>query len=148
MLTFILNSIAKSTSNDMHVNAPHDWQFGFQTPYSPVMEGIIRFHDDLMIFLTFILFFVLYIMYSCLNNFSTTGVAHNKKRIFSVFFIYTSPYTWNYLNNPSSFSSRSYCDPIFFTSLFNWWNCRTFIYIQSCGSSMILIIWNYVRKWI
>jgi len=79
MLNFLLNSVVKSTSNDMHVNAAHDWQFGFQTPYSPVMEGIVRFHDDLMIFLTFILFFVLYIMYSCIVNFSTTGVAHNKK---------------------------------------------------------------------
>jgi len=43
------------------------------------MEGIIRFHDDVMVILTFIVFFVLYILYSCIHNFSTTGVAHNKK---------------------------------------------------------------------
>lgn len=87
MLTFLLNSIVKTTSYDMHVNAPHAWQFGFQTPYSPVMEGIIRFHDDLMIFLTFILFFVLYIMYSCIKNFSEKGLmnAHSEFPTYSAF---------------------------------------------------------------
>lgn len=48
---------------------PHDWQFGFQTPNSPVMEGIIKFHDDLMVFLTFILFFVVYMIYACIEEF-------------------------------------------------------------------------------
>jgi len=78
MLTFILNAIAKTTSNDMHVNAPADWQLGFQTPYSPVMEGIIRFHDDLMIFLTFILFFVLYMLYACAAYFGAQGSVNIK----------------------------------------------------------------------
>jgi cytochrome c oxidase subunit 2 len=41
---------------------PYDGQFGFQKPYSPIMEGIISFHDDLVIFLTFILFFVIYML--------------------------------------------------------------------------------------
>jgi len=33
------------------------------------MEGIIRFHDDITIILTFILFFVLYILVICINFF-------------------------------------------------------------------------------
>jgi len=42
------------------------------------MEGIIIFHDDLMIFFTFILFFVLYILYSCIKNFDEKGVMNAK----------------------------------------------------------------------
>lgn len=38
------------------------WQMGFQDPASPVMEGIINLHHDLMFFITFIFFFVLVIM--------------------------------------------------------------------------------------
>lgn len=40
----------------------HNWQFGFQVPYSPVMEGIINFHHDLFFFLVCILFFVSYLL--------------------------------------------------------------------------------------
>lgn len=47
----------------------HNGQFGFQTPASPIAEGIISFHDDLMVFLTLILCFVLYIMTVCLVRF-------------------------------------------------------------------------------
>ena len=39
-----------------------EWQFGFQTPYTPVMEGIINFHHDLFYFLVCILFFVFYLL--------------------------------------------------------------------------------------
>jgi heme/copper-type cytochrome/quinol oxidase subunit 2 len=39
-------------------------------PASPVFEGIVAFHDDLMIFLTLILGFVLYVLTSCLVQFS------------------------------------------------------------------------------
>lgn len=35
------------------------WQFGFQDAATPVMEGIINLHHDLMFFLVFIFFFVL-----------------------------------------------------------------------------------------
>jgi len=34
------------------------------------MEGIIHFHDDITILLTFILFFVLYILYTCIAMFA------------------------------------------------------------------------------
>jgi hypothetical protein len=35
------------------------------------MEGIVSFHDDLFVFLVLILCFVMYIMYVCLETFST-----------------------------------------------------------------------------
>ena len=58
-----------------------NWQRGFQTPASPLAEGIFSFHDDLRIFLVGILCFVIYILYSCLNRFAfseeaKTGISH------------------------------------------------------------------------
>jgi len=43
-------------------NFPKNYQYGFQKPASPVMEGIINFHHDLFFFLTVILFFTFYIL--------------------------------------------------------------------------------------
>jgi len=40
------------------------------------MEGIIRFHDDITILLTFVLFFVLYLMYALLNFFTKESSKH------------------------------------------------------------------------
>lgn len=67
---FFLNTLTNIVSDELHVTVAHNWQYGFQTPYSPIMEGIISFHDDITILLTFILFFVLYIMYTCLSFFA------------------------------------------------------------------------------
>jgi cytochrome c oxidase subunit 2 len=38
------------------------WQISFQDPATPVMEGIINLHHDLMFFITFIFFFVLIVL--------------------------------------------------------------------------------------
>jgi len=49
--------------------APHsycdfaqDWQLGFQDPASPIMEGIVDLHHDIMFFLFIICIFVLYLL--------------------------------------------------------------------------------------
>jgi heme/copper-type cytochrome/quinol oxidase subunit 2 len=44
-------------------------QMGFMTPASPIMEGLIHFHDDLFVILMLILFFFLYIFISCIYHF-------------------------------------------------------------------------------
>lgn len=57
------------------------WQMGFQDAGSPVMEGIINLHHDLMFFITFILFFVLVVMARTLyffnSNSSNAGAGQN-----------------------------------------------------------------------
>ncbi len=53
----------------------NNWQRGFQTPASPIAEGIFAFHDDLRIFLTGILGFVRYILAVCLNRFGFSAQA-------------------------------------------------------------------------
>lgn len=52
------------------IGVAKDWQVGFQLPATAIMEGIISFHDDLFVFLTLVLFFVVYLLYICLTKFS------------------------------------------------------------------------------
>jgi cytochrome c oxidase subunit 2 len=47
-----------------------NYQFGFQKPVSPVMEGIINFHHDLFFFLEVFLIFVFYMISRCLMLFN------------------------------------------------------------------------------
>ena len=47
-----------------------NYQYGFQNPASPIMEGIINFHHDLFFFLTAILFFVFYLFIRCIILFN------------------------------------------------------------------------------
>jgi cytochrome c oxidase subunit 2 len=47
----------------------------FQDAATPVMEGIINLHHDLMFFITFILFFVLVVLVRTLYFFSADSVA-------------------------------------------------------------------------
>jgi cytochrome c oxidase subunit 2 len=53
----------------------------FQDSATPVMEGIINLHHDLMFFITFILFFVMVLMARTIiffnSNSKTAGIAKN-----------------------------------------------------------------------
>jgi len=46
------------------------WQLGFQNPASPIAEGIIHFHNDLMVILVFIVIFVGYMQYRSIQLFN------------------------------------------------------------------------------
>ena len=48
------------------------WQFGFQDPATPIAEGIIRFHHDLMFILIFVVVFVGWILFRILSKFNST----------------------------------------------------------------------------
>jgi cytochrome c oxidase subunit 2 len=65
------------------------WQMFFQDAATPVMEGIINLHHDLMFFITFIFFFVLVVLIRTLHYFSSTHlvssmVSHSKIKSRSV----------------------------------------------------------------
>lgn len=70
LLSNLNNINAAKDSSGFAESAVQNWQLGFQMPASPVFEGIVAFHDDLMIFLTLIFGFVLYVLISCLVQFS------------------------------------------------------------------------------
>jgi len=56
---------------DYPLGHPKNWQFGFQMPATPIARGIFSFHDDLMVFLVLILFFVMYVLTVCVYNYSS-----------------------------------------------------------------------------
>lgn len=62
-------------ANIIFAEPAHNRQRGFQTPASPIAEGIFAFHDDLRIFLTGILSFVRYVLAVCLNRFAFSEAA-------------------------------------------------------------------------
>ena len=48
------------------------WQYGFQESASPVMEEIINFHNEVMIYLTFIIIGVMWILFESIREFVKT----------------------------------------------------------------------------
>lgn len=52
-------------------DSPKNWQFGFQDPATPVMEGIINLHHDLMFFICLISIFVTWILLRTLWHFKS-----------------------------------------------------------------------------
>jgi len=62
---------------NIFADAAGSWQFGFQDPATPVMEGIFNFHNDLMFFIVMIAIFVTFLLGRCvyLFNENTNKVA-------------------------------------------------------------------------
>ena len=48
--------------NLIFADAPEPWQYGFQDPATPVMEGIVDLHHDICFFLIVVLVFVLWML--------------------------------------------------------------------------------------
>lgn len=51
------------------MDAPSPWQLSFSDPATPIMEGIINFHNDLMFFNVAITIFVLWMLVRCIMIF-------------------------------------------------------------------------------
>lgn len=54
-------------SSSMDVAGP--WQYSFTDPATPIMEGIINFHNDLMFFIVAIIIFVVWVLFRCVQIF-------------------------------------------------------------------------------
>jgi cytochrome c oxidase subunit 2 len=66
-------------------DAPREWQMGFQDPASPIMQGIIDFHHDIMFFVVCISTFVLYMMARILMIFHRSQNRHPEKIVHGTF---------------------------------------------------------------
>ncbi len=53
-------------SNVVTLDAAEPWQIGFQAPATPLMEGIINFHNYIMFFLVGVSVFVMWLLARCL----------------------------------------------------------------------------------
>jgi cytochrome c oxidase subunit 2 len=47
-----------------------DYQIGFQDAASPIMEGIINFHNYIFVYMSFVIALVLYMMVAIMTNYS------------------------------------------------------------------------------
>jgi len=54
------------TSHPIYSGAAEAWQLGFQNPATPLMEGIINFHNHIMFFMVGIGVFVIWLLGRCL----------------------------------------------------------------------------------
>lgn len=52
------------------LDSPFRWQIGFQEPAVPTMEGIVTFHNHVMVLIFFIVFFVAWILLNLIYFFS------------------------------------------------------------------------------
>merc|ERR1712100_802414 len=52
------------------MDAASPWQYSFSDPATPIMEGIINFHNDLMFFIVAITIFVLWMLIRCIMLFA------------------------------------------------------------------------------
>ena len=83
MLQLSFFNLMKSTAR---CDRPEAWQVGFQDPASPISEGIINLHHDVMAILLFVLGVVSIIMFVAIYSFNAatykptlyyTGITHN-----------------------------------------------------------------------
>ena len=56
--------------NASFLDAAQPWQFSFQDPATPIMEGIIEFHNHLMLFITLIALFTSWLLFASLFYYS------------------------------------------------------------------------------
>ena len=56
---------------NIYLDVAEEWQLGFQDPATPIMEGIINLHHDLMFFLCVISIFVTWMLFRTLWHFSS-----------------------------------------------------------------------------
>lgn len=54
----------------INLDAAENWQLGMQDPATPMMEGIINFHNHLMFFLVAIAIFVFWLLGRCISLYS------------------------------------------------------------------------------
>ena len=55
------------SSNVSVLDAAEPWQIGFQAPATPLMEGIITFHNHIMFFIIGIGVFVIWLLFRCIS---------------------------------------------------------------------------------
>ena len=72
----------------IYADVPREKQLSFQDPATPVMEGIIYFHNELMGLLIFILIFVSWMLFAVIFNFGHFFKAGNTKFDASKFYYF------------------------------------------------------------
>lgn len=72
------------------MDAPKFWQIGFQDPATPIMEGIIDFHNHLMLFLVPVTIFVIWLLYRCLSYYAYQGNVRTSLSFYDEYFTHST----------------------------------------------------------
>jgi cytochrome c oxidase subunit 2 len=62
--------------NKIYSDAPEPWQYYFQDGATPVLEGIVKLHDDVMFYLVLIVIGVLWMILITLQKFTNVAFVH------------------------------------------------------------------------
>jgi hypothetical protein len=100
-------------------DATDAFQLGFQDPATPIMEGIIDFHNDVTFVLIVILFFVFWLLYITIRSFMVFLEKKDKKKVFNF------PVKW--------YSNHNY----------NWWIPNNKIH-----NTLIEVVWTLTPSFI
>lgn len=71
-IQIVLCNVVCATPN-LYCDAPEAWQFGFQDAATPMMQGIIDLHHDIVFFLVVIILFVSWMLVRTLWHFNATS---------------------------------------------------------------------------
>ena len=63
---FIFYIILTFTTKIAYCDVSNNYQFGFQDPATPYMEGILSFHNNIMFFIVIIVIFTSWLLFRCL----------------------------------------------------------------------------------
>jgi cytochrome c oxidase subunit 2 len=72
------------------MDAARFWQLGFQDPASPIMEGIIDFHNHLMVFLFGVVIFVCWLLFRCLSYYLYQGNVQTSLSYYDEYFTHST----------------------------------------------------------
>jgi cytochrome c oxidase subunit 2 len=70
LYTFLSIVFVRFSSNIVFMDAAEPFQYGFQSPATPLMEGIINFHNHIMFFMIGVGVFVMWLLGRCLVLYS------------------------------------------------------------------------------
>ena len=73
---FVYIILAGLALSSAHAEAPQDWQLGFQSAASPLMENIVSFHHFVLIIITAICLLVLALLICCVVLFNARANPH------------------------------------------------------------------------
>jgi len=75
----IVQLFIKKNFKCVSLDCPAEWQVNFSDSASPAMEGIINFHNHIMVVICFIAFFVSWLLINCVSYYSDNYVSQSSK---------------------------------------------------------------------
>lgn len=78
-MIFSLSNINKTFFDIIALDSPVNWQINFQDPASPVMEGIISFHNHIMVIVIFIIIFVSWFLLNLIFYYNDYKISNSSK---------------------------------------------------------------------